>query len=316
MHVLVESLLLALIAGATGVVFAYLGTPALVAFVPRSVAVPGLREVGINWSVLAFALAVTLATALVFGLAGALATRWRSLAALGTRGEAGAGLVARRAASLLVVAEVALAIVLLVGAGLILRSFAQLLAVDPGFRPDHVLTMDVSLPGDRYSKPEARQVFYERALPALEQQAGVEAVGAAVVTPLTGNNWTVPFERADKPVAAGERPPEVGWQLASGDYFRALRIPLVAGRLFDDRDGPTAPPVVIISAAVRRQFFGGENPVGMRVRLGQETAEIVGVVGDIRRAGLTCRTTGRPDCRGRRGTVRGFRLAWRGHGRR
>jgi predicted permease len=177
--------------------------------------------------------------------------------------------------------------VLLVGAGLILRSFARLLAVDPGFRPDHVLTMDVSLPADRYNKPEARQVFYERALPALEQQSGVEAVGAAVVTPLTGNNWTVPFERADKPVAAGERPPEVGWQLASGNYFRALRIPLVAGRLFDDRDGPKAPAVVIISAAVQRQFFGGENPVGMRVRLGNETAEIIGVVGDIRRAGLT-----------------------------
>jgi putative ABC transport system permease protein len=289
MQVLVESLVLALIAGAAGVAFAYAGTPALVALVPRSVGLPALREVGINWSVLGFALAVTIATAFVFGLAGALATRWRPLGALGTRGEAGAGRVARRAASVLVVAEVALAIVLLVGAGLILRSFARLLAVDPGFRTDHVLTMNVSLPGDRYRTPEARQAFYERAFPALEQQAGVEAVGAAVVTPLTGNNWTVPFERADRPVAAGERPPDVGWQLASGDYFRALRIPLIAGRLFDERDGPKAPPVVIISAAVQQQFFGNENPVGMRVRLGQETAEIVGVVGDIRRAGLTDR---------------------------
>lgn len=286
-QVLVESLVLALVAGAAGVAFAYWGTPALVSLVPRSVTIPGLREVGINWSVLGFALAVTVATAIAFGLIGALATRWRPFGALGTRGEAGAGRIARRAASVLVVGEVALAIVLLVGAGLILRSFAGLLAVDVGFRPDHVVTMDVTLPADRYAKAEARQGFYERALPALGQVAGVEAVGAAVVTPLTGNNWTVPFERADRPVPAGERPPDVGWQLASGDYFRALRIPLLAGRLFDRRDGLDAPTVVIVSAAVQRQFFGDESAIGRRVRLGEETAEIVGVVGDIRRAGLT-----------------------------
>ena len=288
-QILVESLVLAIVAGAAGVAFAYWGTPALVALVPRSVTIPGLRDVGINWSVLAFALGVTVATALVFGLAGAMATRWRPLGALGTRGQTGAGRVARRAASVLVVAEVALALVLLVGAGLIVRSFAGLLAIDPGFRADHVLTMDVALPADRYGKPEAQQAFYERALPALGQLTGIEAVGAAVVTPLTGNNWTVPFERADRPAPSGERPPDVGWQLASGDYFRALRIPLVAGRLFDRRDGPSGPSVVIISAAVQRQFFGSENPVGMRVRLGKDTAEIVGVVGDIRRAGLTDR---------------------------
>ena len=147
--------------------------------------------------------------------------------------------------------------------------------------------MDVSLPADRYGGASARQAFYDRALPALGQLPGISRVGAAVVTPLTGNNWTVPFERADRPVPAGERPPDVGWQLASGDYFRALDIPLRAGRLFDWRDGPDAPPVVIISAAVQQQFFRARDPVGKRVRLGQDAAEIVGVVGDIRRAGLT-----------------------------
>ena len=235
---------------------------------------------------LAFALGVTVLTALVFGSLAAVAGR-HAAGALGTRGEAGAGRISRRVASTIVVCEVALAIVLLVGAGLILRSFARLLAVDPGFRTDNVLTMNVALPADRYGDPGARRAFYDRAFPALGQLPGIAHVGAAVVTPLTGNNWTVAFERADRPVPSGERPPDVGWQLASGNYFRVLDIPLRAGRLFDTRDGPGSAPVVIISAAIARQFFGAENPVGMRVRLGQDSAEIVGVVGDIRRAALT-----------------------------
>ena len=117
------------------------------------------------------------------------------------------------------------------------------------------------------SRTRAARSTIERC-PRSAQIPGIVHVGAAVVTPLTGNNWTVPFERADRPVPAGERPPDVGWQLASGDYFRALGIPLRDGRLFDSRDGPTSAPVVIISAAIQRQFFAGENPVGMRVRLG------------------------------------------------
>jgi putative ABC transport system permease protein len=117
---------------------------------------------------------------------------------------------------------------------------------------------------------------------------GVEVVGAAAVTPLTGNNWTVPFERVDRPVPAGARAPDVGWQGASRGYFAALNIPLKAGRLFDARDTPTTPPVAIISEGIQRQFFPGEDPVGRQVRLdAKTTAEIVGVVGDIRRAALS-----------------------------
>jgi predicted permease len=107
-----------------------------------------------------------------------------------------------------------------------------------------------------------------------------------VVVPLTGNNWTVPFERFDQPVAAGERPPDVGWQAASGGFFQALQIPLIEGRLFDERDRPGAQPVVIISEAIQQRFFSGENAVGRQLKLGDGTAEIVGVVGNIRRAGL------------------------------
>jgi putative ABC transport system permease protein len=199
---------------------------------------------------------------------------------------AGVSKRARRAASSLVVAEVALAVVLLFGAGLIVRSFVQVMAVDPGFRIEQVLTIDMTLPAGPYRPMEARQVFYQRVFDALGAVPEVEAVGAAVVTPLTGNAWSVPFERADRPVAVGERPPDVGWQLASGGYFKALEIPLRSGRLFDTRDGPAGSPTVIVSEAIERRFYGTERAVGRRIRLGQREAEIVGVVGDIRRTGL------------------------------
>ena len=117
---------------------------------------------------------------------------------------------------------------------------------------------------------------------------GIESTGMAVVTPLTGNNWTSPFERADRPVQAGQRPPDVGWQAASAGYFRTMGIPLRSGRYFDDRDRPGSAPVVIVSAAIERRFFPGESAVGKHVRTGgNTTAEIIGVVGDIRRAALT-----------------------------
>jgi putative ABC transport system permease protein len=282
-----ESLALAAVAGVAGLVIAYWGAPALVALVPQTVGTPGLRQVGVNGSVVAFALVLIVAAAIASSVLAALAVRADAAGALGTRGEAGPGRATRRAASALIVAEVALALVLLASAGLILRSFAGLLAVDPGFRPDHVLTMDVALPPDRYAEPAARRAFYDRAFAELQHLPGIAHAGAAAITPLTGNNWTVPFERRDRPVAAGERPPDVGWQVASGGYFSALRIPLVRGRLFDEREKPGSPPVVIISAAVEKQYFPNENPIGMKVRLGDDEAEIVGVVGDIRRAGLT-----------------------------
>jgi len=286
-QVLTESLMLALTAGAAGVAIAYWGAPALVALVPASVEVPGLKDVGINLGVLGFAVGTSVLTSLIFGSIAGFTIRHTAAGALSTRGAAGGSRAARRAASTLVVAEVALAVVLLVGAGLILRSFSRLLSVDPGFRLQNVLAIDVALPADRYADVEARQALYERALPALSAIPSVQEVGTAVVTPLTGNNWTVPFERRDRPVPAGERPPDVGWQLASGGFFKALGIPLLSGRLFDARDRPGSQPVVIISRAIERQYFPNENPVGRKVKLGDSDAEIVGVVGDIRRAGLT-----------------------------
>ena len=231
---------------------------------------------------------MTVLTALVFGLVGVIARRSRAAGALGTRGEAGAGRVARRAASALVVCEVALAIVLLVGAGLILRSFARLLAVDPGFRTDHVLTMDVALPADRYGNPGARQAFYDRALPALGQLPGIAARRrgsrhAAYRQQLDG------AVRARGPTGAAGRTParrrmaaRVGRLLPRAATFRCA-----PGRLFDTRDGPDGRDGRHHQRGRSTSVLRRREPVGKRVRLGQETAEIVGVVGDIRRAGLT-----------------------------
>ena len=287
-QVFVEGLVLAMAGGAVGVAVAWRAVPALAALVPRSTPLPGLQDVGINAAVLTFSLAASIVSALLFsGVACIGMTRNAPHDALRSDRRTTSGRGARRAASTLVATEVALAVVLLLGAALTLRSFAKLISVDPGFRAQGVMTLQFQLPAGRYAAVDARRAFYQRALAALEELPDVESAGVGVVTPLTGNNWTVPFQRADRPVAAGERPPDVGWQAASAGYFRTLNIPLRAGRLFDSADAAHASPVVVISDGIARRFFPGETAVGRRVKLGESDAEIVGVVGDIRRAALT-----------------------------
>ena len=283
-----ESLVLAAIAGGAGILVARWGTPVLVRLVPASVHLPDLPSIGIDGTVLVFTAGLTAATAIVFGLISALGIRVGDAAgALVNPGRVTASAAARRASAALVVVETALAIVLLTSAGLVLRSFWKLVSVDPGFRAESVLTFDIALPADRYREAAARDAFYRRMFDAVTRLDGVQAAGAAAVTPLTGNNWTVPFERADRPVAAGQRPPDVGWQAASGGYFPALQIPLRAGRLFNAADRPGGPTVLIISEAIQERYFPGEQAVGRRLTLGQQDGEIVGVVGNIRRAALT-----------------------------
>ncbi len=285
-HVLTEGLVLGLAGGMAGVAVAWRAVPVLAALIPNAPSMAGLEGVGINAGVLLFALGAAVASALLFSAIACVGLSRTGMGALPgqRRGTMTPG--ARMAASGLVAAEIALAVVLLAGAGLTLRSFANLLAVDPGFTPAGVLTVQLALPDGRYDADEARRAFYARAFAEIQALPNVERIGAAMVTPLTGNNWTAPLQRVGYPVPAGQRPPEVGWQLASEGYFRALRIPLRAGRLFGPRDA-TGAPVVIISEAVAARFFAGEQPIGRRISLGDMDAEIVGVVGNIRRAALT-----------------------------
>ncbi len=266
LQVLSETIVLCAVGGALGIAVAWKGVPLLVGLVPKDVSVPGIEEAGINLTVLMFALGAAIASALAFTLIAVAATGRGQSPLVGTA-RAGISRGARRATSGLVVAEMALAVVLLMAAGLILRSFTRLLAVDPGFRIESVLTVDMQLPIERYREVEARRLFFQRAFEELRQSPLVTAAGAAAVTPLTGNKWTSSFDRSDRPVAAGQRPPDVGWQSATGGYFEALRIPLLSGRYFDAAElAAEAPLVVIVSQAIEKRFFPGESALGRKIR--------------------------------------------------
>lgn len=286
-QVMIEHLALAGTAAVAGLAIAYLGTSALIALVPPTVVVPSLAQAGVNGPVLAFTVGITLALAAIFSLVIAVHANGGGAArALVSRTRTTMSRATRRVTSFMVAVEVALAVLLLVGAGLIFRSFNSLLSVEPGFDRSGVTTVAIQLPAAAYATPEALLAFYPRLFAAIRAQSGVEAVGAAEVVPLTGNNWTVPFVRADRPVPPGQRAPDIGWQLASRGYFESLSIPLRSGRLFNDGDA-TGPNVVIVSESVARRFFQSENAVGQRVLIDRGDAEIVGVVGDVRRASLS-----------------------------
>lgn len=288
-QVFAEAIVLSLVGGLVGVALAWQAAPVLAALVPETTQVPALRDVGLNVAVVMFSLAASVVSALLFSALSCLSL-WNEeqRSALAASRGASMSVGARRAASWLVAGEIALAGILLVGAGLTLRSFANLIAVDPGFRIDNVLTVQISLPAARYRTPDTVVDFYSRAMRTLEDLPGVTHAGTAEVVPLTGNNWTVPLDRLDRPAPAGERPPDVGWQTASAGYFRALDIPLKAGRLFEDGDRLQEIIPVIISEAIADQYFPGEDPIGIRLKAGPgDGAVIVGVVGNIRRASLT-----------------------------
>jgi len=288
-QVFAEAIVLSVTGGLIGVAIAWQGAPVLAALVPETTQVPALKAVGLNLPVVVFSLAASVIAAVLFSALAclSLASREQRSVLTATRGTS-MSIGARRAASWLVAGEIALAGILLVGAGLTLRSFANLIAVDPGFRIDNVLTVQITLPAARYRTPETVVDFYSRAMPALEDLPEINHAGTAEVIPLTGNNWTVALDRIDRPMPAGERPPDVGWQTASAGYFRALEIPLKAGRLFEERDRLEKIVPVIISEAIADQFFHGENPIGIRLKSGPpDGAVIVGVVGNIRRAALS-----------------------------
>jgi predicted permease len=285
-QLLFESLVLALAAACLSILAAQWVTHAIVALVPRSIAVFGLAEAGLDPGTIGFAVGAAILAALVLAAASSVVAGGDGASPMIASTRTSTSASARRLGSAIVIAEVALSIVLLFAVGLIGKSFARLLAVDPGFRVDEVTTMDVQVARSRYATPETARALFDRVLPAIAALPGVRQAGAAVVTPLTGNNWTVGLERADRPLPAGERPPEVGWQLASRGYFEVLQIPLREGRLFEKGDTPASRPVVIVSQAVERRFFPGERAVGHILKVGDAQAEIVGVVGDIRRADL------------------------------
>jgi putative ABC transport system permease protein len=284
-QMLTESVLLAIMGGALGVLLAYWGIHALIAFAPDNI--PRLNEIKIDPRVLLFTFGISLLTGIIFGLVPALQSSRPDLNdALkeGARGSSGGNRLVR---NLFVVAEMALAFVLLIGAGLMLRSFSQLHQVKTGFETENVLTMRVQLPSAKYGQPQQRAEFFKRAEERLAALPGVKSVGAISYLPLTGLATSTSFNLASKPLPPSESPATEVRPITPG-YFTAMGISLLKGRAFDERDGANS-RVVIINETLARKFFPGQDPIGQQLIVRWEpdfVDEIIGVVGDIKETAL------------------------------
>jgi predicted permease len=285
-QMLAESLLIALMGGALGAVLAIVGVRALVAFLPEGF--PRMAAIHVNGMIFAFTALVAIATGFIFGLVPAIQmarTDPQQGLREGGRGSSGSGRQTRLRGAL-VIGEVALACLLLVGAGVMLRSFVNLLKVDPGFQPQHVLTAQISLTRENYNSDKAIATFYSRLLTGLNSLPGVNAAGAGSDLPWTGYDENAGFNIEGKTARPGDDW-HARYHVASPDYFRALGIPLVRGRFFDDRDNKDAPATMIINDAMARRYWPGEDAVGKRITFDDNPKEkdwfkIVGVVGDVK----------------------------------
>jgi putative ABC transport system permease protein len=288
-QLLTESLLLALMGAALGSLLAYAGGEMLLSLSPANL--PRAREVGLDARALGFTLAVSLFCGLLFGLAPA----WQSSAVDLNRGlregGKGTGAAGNRLRSLLVVAEVALALVLLIGTGLFIRSFQKVQEIKPGFDAGNALLVRLALPANNYPDGEAITRFAEQAEQRLATLPGVQSLGVVDIPPLSGGGTTVEFNVAGRPPAARDQTPRTQYRIATPGYFRALGIPLLAGREFSERDMATTPPVLLINQQIAQRYFADRNPVGEHLTIndnnqGPRALEIIGVVGDVKQLGL------------------------------
>ena len=284
-QMLAESVLISAIGGAFGAVLAIGGVRWLVSLLPAGF--PRAAAIQLNFSVFAFTVFLAVVTGLLFGLAPALqAARTDLQIALRESSRASAGAHHIRLRSMLVVGEIGLACVLLIGAGLMLRSFWNLLSTDPGFRPQQVLTAQIGLPGQEYRDRQAITAFFDRLLTDLRTVPGVGVVGAGTDLPWTGYDDNTGFNVEGRSQEQN-RGNHARYHGASPDYFRALGIPLLGGRFFDDHDVPDTPPVMIINQAMARRYWPNEEAVGKRIDIGfgpqnPTWTTIVGVTGDVK----------------------------------
>ena len=284
---LVETVMLASLGGALAMAVVRSSMPALLALAPGDM--PRLGEVKADLTVLGFAFALSIVTGLAIGMVPAFsASRPELQSALNSSGRGSTtGRRQRRIRNVLVTIEVGLAVVLTLGAGLLLRSFLSVLAVDPGFRPDNLLTLQIALP-NHLSTAAQRQALYDTLFARLDALPGVTATGGTTRLPLGSTNVTTKIGIEGRDLPPGQWP-EVEFRRAVHNYFAAMAIPVVRGRGFDDaHDGPATMPVVVINQTLARQQFPGEDPIGRRLRMSPTGGwlTIVGVVGDIRHAGL------------------------------
>ena len=291
-QLLTESILLSLVGGVAGLFIAYWGVPALVAVIPQQqlIAMPFLRELHLDSGILAFSFGLSLLTGVVFGLAPALQSSRLDLNEVLKEGGRNASATAsHRLRSAMVVTEIALAVVLLVGAGLMMKSLFRLLQTNVGFNPENVMTMSVVLPPAKYTDPNQQMIFNDQLRERVQSLPGVTGAGTVNILPLNSGNTTRFYVDGD-PVPEPGKETEANSRIVSDDYFKTLGVPLIAGRAFDAREAATnAPPVVIIGKTIADRMFPGRDPVGKRLRYASVQAppiEIVGVVGDVKITGL------------------------------
>ncbi|HST53135.1 MAG TPA: ABC transporter permease [Pyrinomonadaceae bacterium] len=289
-QLMTESVLLALAGGGLGMLLAMWGVDFLLKFSGGSV--PRAGEIGLDRNVVLFTFGVSLLTGLVFGLAPAFQTSRVNLHdTLKEGGRSGRSGVRRGVRDALVVVEVLLAVVLLVGAGLLIRSFMQLEQVSPGFEPRGLLTMMVSLPASKYPADAQRAAFMHQVLEQVRALPGVRSAATITTLPMSGFNQSGSFRIEGKPVAQGQDSPHGDRWMASDDYFETMNIPLVRGRFFDAHDTDDAQSVAIIDEAMARKYWPGEDPVGKRITFEgtpqqPRWREVVGIVGHVRNQGL------------------------------
>jgi putative ABC transport system permease protein len=287
-QLLTESVLLSVTGGAAGLALAYWGVSVLRTTTASNL--PRLKELNVDGTVLGFTLLVSVITGILFGLAPALQRGGSKDAlndALKEGGRGSTSMAGKHLRSALVVAELALSLVLLIGSGLMVKSFMRLLSLDLGFDPSRVLTMNISLPSAKYNAPLPRLAFYRELLERVKALPGVEAVAATSKLPLIGgNNGTVVIEGQPKPAHQWEGP-LVEFSTVTPDYFRAMGIPLKLGRSFTAQDEVKGPPVAVINETMARRFWPNESAIHKGVINGDGSrTDIVGVVGDVRQHGL------------------------------
>jgi putative ABC transport system permease protein len=290
-QLLTESVLLSLAGGALGLLLAVWGTAAL-ANLP-SLGIPRLASAGIDLPALAFTLVVSLVTGVLFGLAPALhASRFNLFRSLKEGGRtATAGMGHSRLRALLVISQVSLAVVLLIGASLLIESVFHLLHESPGFDPHGVMAFNLDLPDSRYGKPEQSADFFRELLGRIRTVPGVKKASGVMPLPLSGDTLRTSFEIEGKPVAKSDLP-RTQIRAVGLDYFQAMRIPLLEGREFTVRDDRHAPHVIIINQTLARKFFPNESAIGKHMKPGMAAgksdsmSEIVGIVGDVKHRNL------------------------------
>ena len=291
-QLLVESLVLGAAGCVAGLITGYVFLQALLEWLPDST--PRLTEVSMNLSVLLFTLGVGIVASVFFGLAPAIQLS-RSAPGSAIKEGDSTRIARSRLRPALVVAEVAIALVVLSGAGLLLRSFQALQQVDPGFIADGMLLFNVNLPEGTYPQGPHRVAFVRQAIAQLQALPGAKVVAAGTSVPLTARGNSAWFNILDRPLPPGQTPPGIPYRVITPDYFRALGMALVRGRFLTDQDGLAGTPSVVISESLARRFWpesGGRDPIGSEIYLGApdnklfERATIVGVVRDVKLAGL------------------------------